>query len=273
MLGAIAGDMIGSPFEFNNCKSKDFPLFQKKSRFTDDTILTVATADALMNDLDYAETYRDYALRYIEAGFGPRFKRWAKDKEAKPYGSFGNGSGMRVSPVGLIYSDLEEVIVQADRSANVTHDHPEGIKGARVIATAVSAAKNGATKDEIKSLLVGLEHECNVGYDYDRSVDECRDEMIWNATCQETVSESVVAFLEGNDFEDCIRNAVSIGGDSDTIAAMTGSIAHAFYKEIPEEIVKEIIERLDEPLLKVVIDFEKRVGFDTVLSYIGKEGV
>lgn len=267
MLGAIAGDIIGSPYEFSNYKKKDFPLFQSRSKFTDDTVLTVATADVLLNGGDYASAYRKYARMYPSAGYGAMFAKWVADDEAGPYNSFGNGSAMRVSPVGLMFDGPAEVKKVAKETADVTHNHPEGVKGAQAIALATSMAKNGASKDEIKEALTSGESECEYGYDLNRTVFDCREGMRWNATCQGTVGESIVAFLEGEDFEDCIRNAVSIGGDSDTIAAMTGSIAHAYYKKIPDQIMDELIKRLDKNLLRVVIQFEKEVGFDTEIEY------
>lgn len=264
MLGAIAGDVIGSPFEFNNYKNKDFPLFQKRSKFTDDTVLTVATADALMNNSDYATVYRSYARKYPGAGYGGMFAGWVRDDEAGPYNSFGNGSAMRISPVGLQFgaeADIDDVLAEAERSAAVSHNHEKGVAGAQAIAVAIWMAKTGKSKEEIKDEL-----DSRFDYDLDMSVEECR-ELPWKATCEGSIPQAIIAFLVSENFEDAIRTAVSMGGDTDTIAAMTGSIAHAFYKKIPYVVMEELLERVPSELIKVITDFESKVGFDTEIDY------
>jgi len=236
MLGAIVGDIVGSIYEFNNHKSKDFPLFQGRCEFTDDTILTIATADALMGDMDFASKYRSYGAKY-PAGYGGFFRRWIYDENAGPYNSFGNGSAMRVSPVAWFEDDEQKVMEIAKRSAEVTHNHPEGIKGAQATAMAILWARNGRSQNEIVS-----EIEKMFGYDISTPIDEIREYYEFDVTCQGSVPEAIRCFLEADGFEDAIRNAISIGGDSDTLAAITGSIAEAKWG-VPETIREEALGR------------------------------
>lgn len=239
MLGAIAGDVIGSVFESTPTKSKDFPLFSRSSTFTDDSVLTIAVADALLNQRDYAATFRDYFHRHSDRGYGLGFQRWALWPESEPYYSYGNGSAMRVSPVAWALDSLEAVLGEARRSAEVTHNHVQGIRGAQAVAAAVFLARSGADKDEIRRFI-----ESSFGYDLGRSLDEIRPEYAVDVSCDGSVPESIIAFLESTGFEDAVRNAVSLGGDSDTMACISGAIAEAYYGQVPESIRAELVRRL-----------------------------
>ena len=250
MLGAIVGDIIGSVYEFDNHRSKEFPLFTERSHFTDDTILTIATAEALMrSDWDFAGRYREYGRKY-PSSYGNNFHRWIHDDDAGPYNSFGNGSAMRVSPVAWFEKHDHRVMILAERSAEVTHNHPEGIKGAQATAMAILWARQGVPRNRIRRDI-----EMRFGYDLSASVDELRETYQYNETCQQTVPEAIVCFLEANGFEDSIRNAISIGGDSDTLAAITGSISEAKWG-VPEEIGREALSRLDKHLREVLEAFK-----------------
>ena len=264
MFGAILGDIIGSPFEFDRGgKTKDFPLFCPDSEFTDDTVLTLAVAEALMQvtrDMTEAEIRRQitgmllrYGNRYPHAGYGIRFGRWLRAKDPQPYGSCGNGSAMRVSSAGWLFDDLTEVRRMARLSAEVTHDHPEGIKGAEAAACAIFLARTGSSKEDIRDFI-----ETIFDYDLSRSCDEIRPGYFHVETCQETVPEAITAFLEGESFEDVIRTAVSLGGDCDTLTCIAGSMAEAFYG-VPEELKAECRQRLPEDLLTVLERFEARL--------------
>jgi len=253
MLGAIAGDIIGSVYEFNNTKTADFPLFSRYSDFTDDTVLTVATADCILNSGDYAEYYRKYYRSYPGRGYGGMFHKWGRSDVMGPYNSFGNGSAMRVSPVGFAFSSMEDVLAEAERSAAVTHDHPEGIKGARAAASAVYLARKGMSKKHIKEYI-----EDSFSYELSCRLDDIRDVYRFDETCQGSVPQAITAFLESESFEDAIRKAVSIGGDSDTIACITGGIAEAFYRKVPADIRDEAMSRLDSRMIGVIDRFCKR---------------
>ena len=253
MLGAITGDVIGSVYEHNNYRGLDFPLFGPYSTFTDDSVLTAATAEVLLNKGDYTEAYRRFGQRYPDAGYGGMFNNWLHQEDPQPYDSFGNGSAMRVAPVGWAFETLEEVLAEAKCSAEVTHNHPEGIKGAQVTAAAVFAARTGGSREDIRKLVGGLSD-----YDLDRSVDEVREVYRYNETCQDTVPEAVIAFLESTDFEDAIRKAISLGGDSDTLACITGGIAEAFYGGVPVSITTTILDRLNPHLRQTVKEFDQR---------------
>ncbi|HEY9888466.1 MAG TPA: ADP-ribosylglycohydrolase family protein [Candidatus Obscuribacterales bacterium] len=252
MLGAIAGDMIGSVYEFNNRRTKDFPLFTESSTFTDDSILTVAVADVLMHGGTYAKAFKTYYWRYPNpmGSYGVRFHQWAASPSLTPYNSWGNGSAMRVSPVGFVGDTLETVLAEAERTAVVTHNHPEGIKGAQATAIAIFLARQGKSKEHIRTFITD-----RFGYNLNRSVDDIRPSYAFTESCQGTVPEAIVAFLDATDFEDAIRNAVSLGGDSDTLTCITGGIAHAFYGAVPEEIKQEVLARLDAPLREVTEAF------------------
>ena len=253
MIGAIAGDIIGSVYEHDNITRTDFPLFNPRCRFTDDTVLTVAVADCLLHGKSYAETYREYFHRYPFSGYGGSFIRWADLPRRGPYYSFGNGSAMRVGPVGWAFNNLEEVLAEAKRSAEVTHNHPEGIKGAQSVAAAIFLARTGAPREDIGAFITKT-----FDYQLDEPIDEIRKHYRFDVTCQGSVPQAIRAFLESDGYEDAVRKAISIGGDSDTIACITGGIAEAFYKGVPQEIVSFAMEKLDNELRQVVIEFQDR---------------
>lgn len=255
MLGAIAGDVIGSVHESTGTKTTEFPLFTPASRFTDDTVLTVAVAHAILSNSDYSAAVKQFGRRFPDAGYGMMFRRWLASPGREPYGSFGNGSAMRASPVGFAYDSLETVLAEAARSAAATHDHPEGIKGAQATALAVFLAREGETKDAIEKAVAR-----RFGYDLDRTLDAIRPGYGFDETCQGTVPEALIAFLESVDYEDAVRKAVSLGGDADTLACITGGIAQAFYKQVPETIARTVRERLPEDLLIVLDAFNERYG-------------
>lgn len=262
MYGAILGDIIGSPYEFDRGnKSKDYPLFSTNSAYTDDSVMTLAVADAFLSlspeaaDKDIRrrliQSMQTYGRKYPYAGYGGMFRRWLKDSNPQPYGSYGNGSAMRVSSAAWLFDDLETVRHMAQLSAEVTHNHPEGIKGAEAIASAIFLARTGSTKAEIKNYIEQQFH-----YDLSRTCDEIRPTYRHVESCQETVPESITAFLEGNSFENVIRTAVSLGGDCDTLTAIAGSIAEGFYG-VPEKLKQQCCERLPEDLRKVLQRFEE----------------
>lgn len=252
MIGVIAGDIIGSTHEYIETKTTDFPLFAEASRFTDDTVLTVATAHAILTGVPYGDAYREFGRRYPAADYGGRFYEWLKADDPRPYESWGNGSAMRVAPVGLAFSTVDDVLREAERSAAVTHNHPEGVKGAQATALAVFLARTGASKDEIRDELAAR-------FDYDlwRSVDEIRPDYEYHVSCQRSVPESIIAFFDSRDVEDAIRLAISLGGDADTMAAIAGGIAHAFYREVPRPIEQGARARLPPDLLAIVDAFER----------------
>jgi ADP-ribosylglycohydrolase len=255
MLGAIAGDIIGSVYESTSIKSYDFPLFEWYSSYTDDTVLTIAIADSILNSKDYASTLKEYGRSYPNAGYGGMFIDWLASNTLEPYNSFGNGSAMRVSPVGFAFDTLEEVLAQAERSAAVTHNHPEGIKGAQAVASAIYLARNGKKKDEIKDYI-----ESTFSYNLNQKLDDVRPGYRFDETCQGSVPQSIIAFLESGNYEDAVRKSISLGGDTDTMGCITGGIAEAFYKVIPEYIISETKQRLDPELLEIVDQFEDRYG-------------
>ncbi|MBN1532539.1 MAG: ADP-ribosylglycohydrolase family protein [Spirochaetes bacterium] len=255
MIGAIIGDIAGSPYERHNIKTTDFPLFGPRSRFTDDTVLTVATAEAILRGGDYRDFYREYYRRYPDAGYGGFFRQWGAARDPAPYGSFGNGSAMRVSPVGFACATLEETLREAARSAAVTHDHPEGIRGAQAVASAVFLARSGAGKDAIRDYIAGT-----FRYDLSADIDWLRKHYTFDVSCQGSVPQAIIAFLRSRDFEDAVRIAVSIGGDSDTIACMCGGIAQAHYGSVPAGITEEAMKRLDGKLRDVIEKFRAAYG-------------
>jgi len=257
MFGAIVGDVIGSYYEFYNCKSEKFDLFCEKTRFTDDTVLTIAVADAYMNKKDYAITYKEYARKHKLAGFGGSFVNWVDGDSMLPYNSWGNGSAMRVSSIGWLCNTLEDVLKEAEKTAAVTHNHSEGIKGAQAIAGSVFLARMGKTKEEIKEFVIST-----FEYNLNRTLSEIRPTYKFDVSCQGSVPEAIIAFLESNDFEDCIRKAISIGGDSDTIAAMAGGIAEAYYKGVPEEIGVKVFEIItkDTEFEPILIQFYEAIN-------------
>ena len=260
MYGAILGDIIGSPFEFDRGdKTKDFKLFSRRSHFTDDSVMTLAVCEALLKvgqDVTVKEiedavisSMQSWGRRYPHAGYGGYFRRWLTARHPEPYNSYGNGSAMRVSAAGWLYDSLEKTRVVAKATANVTHNHPEGIKGAEATASAIFMARNGSSKEEIKKYIENEFH-----YDLNRTLNEIRPGYHMDETCQKTVPEAIIAFLEAKDFEDAIRNAVSLGGDTDTLGAITGSIAEAYYG-IPEWLITECRKRINKDMRIVLDDF------------------
>jgi ADP-ribosylglycohydrolase len=255
MLGAIAGDVIGSVHEGAGTKTRDFPLFTPDSRFTDDTVLTIAVADCLMHDRDYVETFHDYFHAYPDAGYGGTFFRWAADRLREPYNSWGNGSAMRVSPVAHAFNSLEEVLYEAGRSAEVTHNHEHGIRGAQAAAAAVFLARTGSSKEHVRRYT-----EEQFGYSLEETLDDLRPTYHFDVSCQGSVPQSILAFLESTDFESAVRNAISLGGDADTMACIAGAIAEAYYGGVPPEIERKTLALLDEPLRDVLAAFRERYG-------------
>jgi len=253
MLGAIAGDIIGSVYEADPIKTTEFPLFSEYSRFTDDTVLTVATAHALMEDVDYAAAYREFGRRYPAAGYGGTFVSWLMSDDAPPYHSWGNGSAMRVSPVGFAGNSLEAVLAEAAKSAAVTHNHPEGIKGAQAVASAVFMGRCGRTKEEIRGLISD-----RFGYDLTPTIDQIRPGYYFDVSCQGSVPQALIAFLQSHDVESAIRLAISLGGDSDTQACIAGATAHAYYGAIAPEMERQVRKRLPREFLVVLDAFMDR---------------
>ena len=258
-MGAIAGDMIGQRYEHHHrATDEHFPLFAERSHFTDDTVLTVAVADGILHSGDYLERIVEYAKRYPNAGYGSFFRNWLRSGNYEPYNSFGNGSAMRVSPVGWAFNTVEEVLHEAERSAAVTHNHPEGIKGAKTVALAIFRGRTGASKEEIRA-----EIQDRFGYDLSRTLMDIAPTYEWDSTCQGSVPESIIAFLESKDFESAVRNAILLGGDADTMAAIAGSIAEAYYGGIPTEVTEEAKKRLMPDLKSVVDEFGRKYGVRT----------
>ena len=253
LCGAMAGDIIGSFYEFNATKKYDFYLFTPFSKFTDDTVMTVANADWLITGESLLGVMQDYGNRYPHAGYGGMFRTWLREDEPKPYNSFGNGSAMRVSPVGWAFDTLGKTLEAAKESAEVTHNHPEGIKGSQATAACIFLARTGKSKDEIKDYI-----EKTFGYNLSRTCDEIRLDYHFDVTCQGSVPESIIAFLESTDFESAVRLAVSLGGDADTMGAITGGIAEAYYGGVPEHIRKEVLKRLPTEFIDVMQKFYQK---------------
>lgn len=255
MLGAIAGDIIGSVHELAGTKTRDFALFTTESHFTDDTVLTVVVADGLLHGRDYVDLFHEYFERDMLAGFGMKFILWAGRRTREPYHSHGNGSAMRVSPVAVVFDSMEEVLAGARRSAEVTHNHPEGIRGAQATAAAGFLARTGADKPAIKAFI-----ESQFGYDLSARLDDLRDGYGFDVSCAGSVPPSIIAFLESDDYEGAVRNAISLGGDADTMACIAGGIAEAFHGGIPRAIAEEALGRLTPPLRTVFDEFYERFG-------------
>ncbi|MBZ0154933.1 MAG: ADP-ribosylglycohydrolase family protein [Alphaproteobacteria bacterium] len=253
MIGAIAGDIIGSVYELHPIKSTEFPLFSERSTFTDDTVLTIAVADAILHGTEYAHALKEYGRRYPDAGYGEFFQTWLASGTSAPYNSYGNGSAMRVSPVGFAFDTLGAVLEEAKKSAEGTHNHPEGIKGAQATAAAVFLARRGKSKGEIRKHI-----EETFLYSLDRSLDEIRPVYTFDASCQGSVPEAIISFLESESYEDAVRKAVSLGGDSDTLACIAGGIAQAYYRVLPTEILSAVRRVLPSDLLSVVEEFERK---------------
>jgi ADP-ribosylglycohydrolase len=255
MLGSIAGDIIGSVYEHRPIKTTNFSLFHPRCRFTDDTVLTVALADSLLHGTRFVDLLKQYYRAYPNAGYGGSFHQWAQSERSDAYGSWGNGLAMRASPVGFAFGTLEEVLDRAKQSAEVTHDHPEGIKGAQAVASAVFLARTGKTKEEIKHYA-----ETTFGYHLDTPLDVIRPKYEFHVSCQKSVPQAIRAFLESDDFEDAGRKAISLGGDSDTLACMAGGIAQAFYGGVPEVIRLRVYGILDDDLADVARKFTEEFG-------------
>lgn len=253
MLGALTGDIVGSIYEWNNIKTTDFPLFQDHCRFTDDSVLTVALAEALLTGRGYASLMKSYCRKYPDAGYGSSFLRWARSESSAPYNSWGNGSAMRISPVGWAFQTLEDVLQKAEEYSVLTHSHPEGVKGAQATAATVFLARSGAAKEEIRRYVAD-----HFSYDLSRSCDDIRPDYSFDVSCQGTVPQAVTAFVESHDFESAIRLAISLGGDSDTLACITGGMAEAFYGGVPETIAARTIAFLDDELRRVTLEFAEK---------------
>ncbi|GMQ95888.1 MAG: ADP-ribosylglycohydrolase family protein [Gammaproteobacteria bacterium] len=262
MIGAICGDVIGSVHEGAAAMAKDFALLVPASRFTDDTVLTVAVASAIHNSTDFAASLRHWGRRYPHAGYGGWFRDWLSRENAPPYNSFGNGSAMRVAPVGWAYDDLDVVLREAARSAEVTHNHPEGIKGAQAVAAVVLLARTGQPKETIAAMLSD-----RFGYDCSLDLEVLRRRGGFDVTCQGTVPAAAAAFLQSTDFEDAVRNAVSLGGDTDTLACIAGAMAEAHYGGVPAGIQAEVLPRLAVDLRAEMAAFAGAYGVPIVDSY------
>ncbi len=261
MLGAVVGDVIGSRFEWNNHKSKDFQLFTEDCHLTDDSLMTLAVAEALMKSKeDFSDlsevvihSMQKLGRKYPHAGFGSRFYQWLNEQNPQPYGSFGNGAAMRISPVALAASSLEEAIILSKEVTKVSHNHPEAIKGSEAVTAAVYLAKAGKSKEDI------LEYILDHYYQIDFSLDEIRESYGFDVSCQGSVPQALQAFYESTDFEDSIRNAISIGGDSDTIAAITGSISGVYYG-IPDQLISQTETYLDSCLGHIMKQFDAYIA-------------
>lgn len=253
MFGAIIGDIAGSTFEHCNFKFESCEIFASGSKFTDDTVLTLATADHLLSGKPYAEVYRQYGRKYPHAGYGGRFRKWMLSSNPTPYNSWGNGSAMRVSPIAWAAEDLSWALEEAKKSSEVTHNHPNGIKGAQAVVAAVFLSRQGESKEAIRSHI-----SQRFEYDLDRTVEMIRPSYRFDVSCEGSVPEAIIAFLDSCDFETAIRKAISMGGDSDTIASIAGAIAHAFYGNIPKWMVDFCIDQLDGDQRAIIHCFQER---------------
>ena len=247
MLGAIAGDILGSIHEFHPIKTKNFDLLNSECVFTDDTVMTAAVADSLMNKIPYVESLQMWGRKYPRAGYGGWFSKWIDSDFPKPYNSFGNGSAMRCSSVGWLFEDEGSVLEEAKKSAEVTHNHPEGIKGAQAVALGVMLCRQGSTKLEIQEKLEDL-----FDYDLSQTMEQVKFNYSFDVTCQGSVPQAITAFLESEDFEDAIKNAISLGGDADTQACIAGALAEAFYMKIPDQIKEFVLTRITPDILDVL---------------------
>jgi ADP-ribosylglycohydrolase len=255
MLGAVAGDIIGSVHEFLEGKTMDFPLFVEDSRFTDDTVLSIAVADCVLTGASYVDKFHEYTRAYPGRGYGAGFRQWVQSGSREPYNSWGNGSAMRVSAVGFAFPSLDDVLREAKRSAEVTHDHPEGIRGAQATAAAIFLGRSGESKAAIRRYV-----ETTFGYDLDRTVLSIRPSYQFNESCQGTVPEALIAFLDSTGYEDTIRLAISLGGDADTLACIAGGIAEAFYGGVPRDIAEPALALLDDDLRNTLLRFRETHG-------------
>ncbi len=253
MIGAIAGDIIGSIYEQYPIKFKEFPLFKEACRFTDDSVLTIAVARSILDGSEYLQSIQELGRNYPHAGYGGSFMHWLFTDNPKPYNSWGNGSAMRVSAVGFAFEDLEMVISEAEKSAAISHNHPEGIKGAQATAAAVFLAKTNKDKGYIKEQL-----EERFGYDLSRKLAQIRPAYQFDVSCQGSVPEAIISFLESVSYEDAVRNAISLGGDSDTLACIAGGIAEAFYGAVPTFIIEKTRIILTDVLWQIVQQFYRK---------------
>lgn len=255
IIGAIVGDIVGSVYEGNPIKTTQFDFFNPHAMFTDDTVLTIAIADCILHKKDFAHTLWEYGNRYPHRGYGGTFYSWLQSHSLKPYNSFGNGSAMRVSPVGFAYTSLDDVLSIASKTAAVTHNHPEGIKGAQAVAASVFLAKQGKSKEEIKQFVMQT-----FGYDLDYTINDIRPFYHFDVTCQGSVPQAIVAFLDSTDYESAVRLAISLGGDTDTQACIAGAIAAAYYKSIPPEIIDYAYSKLPQEFIDIIQEFDARYG-------------
>ncbi|HOG48051.1 MAG TPA: ADP-ribosylglycohydrolase family protein [Anaerolineae bacterium] len=258
MLGAIAGDIIGSIYEHHAIKRKEFSLFDPRCRFTDDSVLTIAVAQAILEDGNYRRWVRELGRRYPRAGYGGSFSDWLFADDPAPYNSWGNGAAMRVSAVGWAFGDVENVLREAGRTAEMTHNHPEGIKGAQATALAVFLARTGHSKAAMRAEVAE-----RFGYDLARTVDGIRPRYRFDISCQGTVPEALICFFDATSYEDTVRNAVSLGGDSDTLACIAGGVAEAFYGPLPEEMRARVQACLTEELWQITERFCRRFAAGT----------
>jgi ADP-ribosylglycohydrolase len=252
LLGAVAGDMIGAPYEFAHKKIYEFPLFSADCGPTDDTYLTLAIAQAILDGRDYKSALLHFGRKY-PSSYGLRFHDWLDSSDPQPYNSFGNGSAMRVSPVGWAFETEEAVLREAAATAAVTHNHPQGVAGAQAIALAIYRARKGASKDDIRSEL-----EQRFGYDLQKPIAQIRPSYRYNEICQDTVPAALIGFLDSSSFEDAIRLAVSLGGDADTLAAIAGSVAEAWYNGVPASVAVDVQRRLPPELWEIITRFSSK---------------
>ncbi len=252
LLGAVAGDMIGAPYEYSDWKQYDFPLFSSKSAFTDDSVLTLAVAQAILLGEDYSAPLLRFARQYPGADYGGSFCRWMASPDPQPYNSLGNGSAMRVSAVGWAFDTLEETMRQAKMSAAPTHNHPEGVKGAQATAAAIFLIRQGIGRQALRSYI-----EDSFGYDLHSTCDAIRQKYTYDVTCPGTVPPAMIAFLESDSYEDAVRRAVSLGGDADTLGAITGAMAEAAYG-VASDIAEEVRSRLPAVLWEIIVAFSEK---------------
>ncbi len=255
MLGAISGDVIGSVYEFSPVKDTDFPLFTSHSSFTDDTVLTIAIADSLIHKTDLTKTLKAYTRQYPTRGYGGSYSHWAFSDKSEPYNSWGNGSAMRTSPIGFFFNNEKQVLSAAKEYAAVTHNHRHGIIGAQAVSLAIFMARMGAQKKDIRR-----EISQRFKYNLKPSISEIRPSYTFDVSCQGSVPQSIISFLESEGVEDAIRLAVSLGGDADTMACISGGIAEAFYGEVPSTIEKKVRGLLPEGFLSVIDEFYKTIN-------------
>jgi ADP-ribosylglycohydrolase len=255
MIGAIFGDIIGSIYEVNNLRTTKFELFTTDSHVSDDSVLTIAVADALLNDKKYFDCYRHWGRLFPNAGYGKFFKEWLYQESSDTGQSFGNGAAMRVSPVAWFHDTLKDVLAEAEKSAIPTHGHPDAIAGAKAIASSIFLARTGSSKDDIHNFV-----KSSFGYDLSKSLEWLQANNKFDSTAPGSVPEAITVFLKSSSYEETIRNAISIGGDTDTIACMSGGIAEAFYKEIPQSICEEGFKRLPVEFGAIVEQFKNRLN-------------